>query len=211
MDKEVRKIAVTMTMTEGTIELARSTDVDAIIAHHPIADATNSGGVELSNYLQLYDLAAFELHEAFHGLHPGIPYLHGHRVHHVEIAFGNIHGNILFVGQAFDDVNTLGDMLNRLQQYMGLDQGMIGRFLTMGLATLLVATCRTVQDLDAPPDLGDGLDVGTPAMVGLRLAPLHALRAAHVDGSFPNTTSVLILKDGKLVFERYSARAGPTS
>ncbi len=63
-----------MTMTEGSIELAGATGVDAIVAHHPIAEAANSGGVILKNYLDLYNVAAFELHEAFHGLHPGIPF-----------------------------------------------------------------------------------------------------------------------------------------
>ncbi|WP_186304272.1 Nif3-like dinuclear metal center hexameric protein, partial [Staphylococcus epidermidis] len=80
-NREVKKIAVTMTMTEGSIELAGATGVDAIVAHHPIAEAANSGGVTLKNYLDLYNISAFELHEAFHGLHPGIPFLHGHEVY----------------------------------------------------------------------------------------------------------------------------------
>ena len=42
-----------------------------------IADACNSGGVLLKDYLNLYDIAVFELHEALHGLHPGIPWIHG--------------------------------------------------------------------------------------------------------------------------------------
>ncbi|GAB7387782.1 hypothetical protein BSNK01_16190 [Bacillaceae bacterium] len=121
-NKPVKKIAVTMTMTEGSIELAGATGVDAIIAHHPIAEAANSGGVPLKNYLDLYDVAALELHEAFHGLHPGISYLHGHRVKRTEIAYGGVHGNILFVGQAFDEVKTLRDILHRLDGFMGLQQ-----------------------------------------------------------------------------------------
>ncbi|WP_408010080.1 Nif3-like dinuclear metal center hexameric protein [Pseudalkalibacillus sp. A8] len=118
-EKEVKKLAVTMTMTEGSIELAGATGVDAIIAHHPIAEAANSGGVTLKNYLDLYDLSAFELHEAFHGLHPGISFLHGHQVYRTEIAYGGVHGNILFVGQAVEGVKTLGDMLTRLNMFMG--------------------------------------------------------------------------------------------
>ena len=38
-NKEVRKVAVCMTMSELSIELAGATGVDAIVAHHPIADA----------------------------------------------------------------------------------------------------------------------------------------------------------------------------
>ena len=44
-EMEVKKIAVCMTMTESVIELAAATGVNAIVAHHPIADASNSGGV----------------------------------------------------------------------------------------------------------------------------------------------------------------------
>ena len=44
-EMEVKKIAVGMTMTESAIELAAATGVDAIVVHHPIADAANSGGV----------------------------------------------------------------------------------------------------------------------------------------------------------------------
>ncbi|WP_221563033.1 Nif3-like dinuclear metal center hexameric protein [Alkalihalobacillus sp. TS-13] len=119
LEKEVKKLAVTMTMTEGSIELAGATGVDTIVAHHPIAEAANSGGVTLKNYLDLYDLTAFELHEAFHGLHPGISYLHGHQVYRTEISYGGIHGNILFMGQVIEEVKTLGDILTRLNTFMG--------------------------------------------------------------------------------------------
>ena len=69
-DKGIKKIAVIMTMTESAIELAGATGVDAVVCHHPIADAANCGGVLLKTYLGLYSIAALELHEAFHGLHP---------------------------------------------------------------------------------------------------------------------------------------------
>ncbi|SFE87676.1 Nif3-like dinuclear metal center hexameric protein [Alteribacillus iranensis] len=120
LDTPIKKIAVTMTMTENSIELAGATDVDAIIAHHPIAEGANSGGVILKNYLDLYNVTAFELHEAFHGLHPGISYLHGHEVYRKEISYGNLEGNVLFVGSTLPEVNTLGDVLDRLDKLMGL-------------------------------------------------------------------------------------------
>ncbi|KKB36631.1 Nif3-like dinuclear metal center hexameric protein [Bacillus thermotolerans] len=122
LNKSVKKIAVTMTMTEGSIELAGATGVDAIIAHHPIAEAANSGGVTLKNYLDLYNVAAFELHEAFHGLHPGISFLHGHEAYKADISYGGVHGNVLFVGKTLPGVQTLGDMLSRLNDFMGLQQ-----------------------------------------------------------------------------------------
>ena len=122
LEKPVRKLAVLMTMTESAIELATATGVDALVAHHPIADAANSGGVTLKNYLGLYGINAFELHEAFHGLHPGIAYLHGHQVFRVEIAYGGIPGNIMNVGKALPEVKTLRDILKRLDIFMGLEQ-----------------------------------------------------------------------------------------
>lgn len=115
----VKRLAVAMTMSEQDIELAQGMGVDAIIAHHPLADAASSGGVTLHNYLDLYGIAAFELHEAFHGLHPGIPALHGHKVHHVDTHFGGLEGNVLYVGSTLPEVKTLGDILLRLSRYMG--------------------------------------------------------------------------------------------
>jgi len=118
----IKKLAVIMTLTESNIELAGALGVDAIVAHHPIADAANSGGVTLKNYLNLYKISIFEVHEAFHGLHPGIPYLHGHRVFRTEIAYGGIPGNIMFVGKTLEGINTLGDILNRIQNFMEFSQ-----------------------------------------------------------------------------------------
>lgn len=120
LEAPVKKIAVTMTLTECNIELAAATGVDAIIAHHPIADAANSGGVNLRGYLDLYGLSVFELHEAFHGLHPGIAYIHGHHSFHVDIAYGNIPGNIMYVGKALEEVQTIGDILDRINDFMGM-------------------------------------------------------------------------------------------
>lgn len=120
--RQVRKLAVAMTLSEQDIELAAATGVDAIVAHHPIADGASSGGVTLRNYLDLYNIAVLELHEAFHGLHPGIPYLHGHRVHHADIHFGGKEGNVLYAGRTLPEIEVLGDMLDRLDDFMGLEK-----------------------------------------------------------------------------------------
>lgn len=121
LDQKIKKIAVCMTMTELSIELAGATGVDVIIAHHPIADAASCGGVTLKGYLDLYGISAIECHEAFHGLHPGIAYLHGHKVIKSDISYAGIHGNVMFVGESFPEVETLGDVLERLDLHMGLD------------------------------------------------------------------------------------------
>lgn len=120
--KSIKKIAVCMTMTELVIELAGATGIDAIVAHHPIADAASCGGVTLKNYFDLYNIAGLECHEAFHGLHPGIAYLHGHRIIKADISYGGIHGNVMFIGEALEEVNTLGDILDRLDNFMAMDQ-----------------------------------------------------------------------------------------
>lgn len=121
-DRPIKKIAVAMTLSEQDIELAAATGVDAIIAHHPIADGASSGGVTLKHYLDLYGVAVLELHEAFHGLHPGIPYLHGHEVYYKSIEYGGKEGNVLFAGKALPGVSNLKDILDRLDFFMGLEQ-----------------------------------------------------------------------------------------
>lgn len=118
--KEVKKIAVMMTLTESQIELAGAIGIDAIVAHHPVADAANSGGVTLKSYLSLYGIAVFEVHEAFHGLHPGLSWLHGHKAFRAEIAYGGIPGNIMFVGKALPEVKTIGEMVTRVTNLMGM-------------------------------------------------------------------------------------------
>ena len=116
----VRRAAVLMTLTESAIELAAATGVGCLVAHHPIADGANSGGVTLKNYLDLYGLQALELHEAFHGLHPGISWLHGHQALEVNLCVGGVHGNILYYGQTLPEVRTLGELLARLESLMDL-------------------------------------------------------------------------------------------
>ena len=126
-EMEVRKIAVCMTMTESVIELAAATGVNAIVAHHPIADAANSGGVLIKYYLGIYGLACFELHEAFHGTHPGIPWLHGHRPCFASVCYDGIPGNIVYVGDVIPEIQTVGDMIRRLDTLMNtqMDEEML--------------------------------------------------------------------------------------
>jgi len=118
-NRDVEQLGVCMTMSESDIELAGALGLDVLIAHHPIADAANSGGVPLRGYLDLYGISAFELHEAFHGLHPGIAYLHGHEAFRVEVRYGGVPGNIVFVGKTFPEVKVLQDILDRLSKHMG--------------------------------------------------------------------------------------------
>jgi CubicO group peptidase (beta-lactamase class C family) len=77
--------------------------------------------------------------------------------------------------------------------------------------TLLLAlsSARAAPDLAAPPDLGDGLAVSSPAAAGLDPAPLAGIAAAVAGADFPKTTSVLALHRGKLVYEGYFGGKGP--
>ena len=120
-EMEVSKIAVMMTLSESAIELAAATGVNVIVAHHPIADSANSGGVLIKFYAGLYNIALFELHEAFHGLHPGLAFLHGHKPSFVSVAYGDIPGNIVFVGDTLPDVTTVGEMVDRLNKFMDVE------------------------------------------------------------------------------------------
>jgi hypothetical protein len=121
-DKPVASMGIGMTLTESMIELAGALGLDAILVHHPVADAASSGGVPLKPYLDLYGLALFELHEAFHGLHPGIAFLHGHRVLGVDHCFAGIPGNIVLRGKSLPEVRTAGDILKRLDTFMDVER-----------------------------------------------------------------------------------------
>lgn len=56
---------------------------------------------------------------------------------------------------------------------------------------------------ETPARRGDGWQTAAPAAVGLDAAPLRAMAAAVADGSFPHVHAILIVRDGRLAFERY--------
>ena len=60
----------------------------------------------------------------------------------------------------------------------------------------------------APAELDDGLLVADPADVSLFRVPLETLTPAVVAAEFPDTTSVLVFKGDRLVFERYFGAGG---
>lgn len=177
LEATVKKIAVTMTLTECNIELAGATGVDAIIAHHPIVEAANSGGVAMRGYLDLYGLSVFELHEALHGLHPGIAYIHGHKAFRVDIAYGGIPGNILYVGKALKEVPTIGAILDRLNEFMGMREEQ-----KMLLSEKSLRNCRDIFETNVAT--GGKLLVGTrESKVGtiLHIFPHTGFTAQHLE------------------------------
>lgn len=117
LDDEVRKIGVVMTITEVVMELAGGIGINVIVAHHPFADAANFGGVLMRDYCNIYGINVIEAHEAFHGRHPGISFLHGYRLERVDLNYGGIPGNVIFFGEAFPEIKKLSDIISRLEEF----------------------------------------------------------------------------------------------
>src|SRR5262249_49159037 len=86
-----------------------------------------------------------------------------------------------------------------------------GMFLAPAVSGLFaaLAAATSAADLPSPPDIKDGLTVAAPGTSGLDVAPLAALKDAVAKGDYPKTTSVLIVRDGKLVYEEYFGDGSP--
>lgn len=78
----------------------------------------------------------------------------------------------------------------------------------LAAAAVVCALGGPLRAQGAPPLLSDGLQVAAPSAAGLRPAILATLTQSLIDKAFPNTTSVLVLRNDKLVFERYFRRGG---
>jgi CubicO group peptidase (beta-lactamase class C family) len=70
------------------------------------------------------------------------------------------------------------------------------------LATL-PAACGPAPTSTIPPQTGDGWQTAAPAEVGLDATKLEEAAARIRDGTYQNVHSLLVVKDGKLVFEEY--------
>ncbi|HEY0504508.1 MAG TPA: serine hydrolase [Lysobacter sp.] len=76
------------------------------------------------------------------------------------------------------------------------------------LACLLMFALAGAAHAAAPPRLDDGWTVADAAAAGWNAATLAAMDAAIAGGQAPDTTSVLIVRDGRLVYERYFNAGG---
>jgi CubicO group peptidase (beta-lactamase class C family) len=81
---------------------------------------------------------------------------------------------------------------------------MPGRFFAPVAFTLFAGIAGAAP----PANINDGLLVATPADVSLQRAPFESLTQAAIDERYPDTTSVLVFKDDRLVFEKYFAGGG---
>lgn len=189
--KPVNRIGVGMTLTESMIEMASALELDVVVVHHPVADAASSGGVPFADYLPLYGLAIIEMHEAFHGLHPGMTLLHGHRKLSTDIAFCGLLGNVLHKGIALEEVRTAGDLLNRLAEWMGEERGrdlLEAERAILGEATLQEATLANPGKL-----LAGSLD--SPVKHVLHFFPHTGFSIEHLEQAlmlYPETDTIIV-------------------
>ncbi|MBN6150629.1 serine hydrolase [Xanthomonas sp. AmX2] len=75
--------------------------------------------------------------------------------------------------------------------------------LLLAVLVLVVAPLRAAPAVPTPPALDDGWPVADAAAAGWNLPLLAAMEQAIADGQAPDTRSVLIARDGALVYERY--------
>lgn len=80
---------------------------------------------------------------------------------------------------------------------------MLHRLLLLLSLNLLAAPAFASDTATTPPPLADGWKVVAAADRGWNLAHLNAMETALANGAAPATTSVLVARDGELVYERY--------
>jgi CubicO group peptidase (beta-lactamase class C family) len=76
------------------------------------------------------------------------------------------------------------------------------------IALSAVLSVAGIARAEPPPALDDGWSVADPAREGFDAATLAAMEAAIAGDAAPDTTSVLIARDGRLVYERYFGKGG---
>lgn len=183
LEAKVHKLGVVMTLNEAVVELAHSLGINVLVVHHPIAEAASTGGVTFVHYLSLYDLHVLELHEAFHGLHPGIPFLHGHEVIEVIPHFARQHGRVVFIGKALPSITKVEDVFARLNYFMG--------------HTMDQAVLNYEQELRGQFDLWESGLANAPVLLSGQMS--HKM--GHVIHFFPHTGfSTLDLKECLLMY-----------
>ncbi len=77
----------------------------------------------------------------------------------------------------------------------------LGLLLCIVLLVALAAACGPAPGI--PPQTGDGWQTADPVSVGLDAKKLNQAAARIRDGTYQNVHSLLVVKDGKLVFEEY--------
>ncbi|MFQ6309056.1 hypothetical protein [Lysobacter capsici] len=83
--------------------------------------------------------------------------------------------------------------------------------LTLPLLALLAAAPGLAGAYQPPQAHDDGWAVADAAAQGWQVERFGELEAAIAKGTFADVTSIVVAKDGKLVYEPTSTRAAPTS
>jgi CubicO group peptidase (beta-lactamase class C family) len=76
-------------------------------------------------------------------------------------------------------------------------------WLPLWFCVVLLAACGLAPASARPLQTGDGWQTASPASVGLDARQLDRAAARIRNGTYPNVHSLLIVKDGQLVFEEY--------
>ena len=75
---------------------------------------------------------------------------------------------------------------------------------------ILFIFCNSVF-AQKPQEMNDGLEVGDLTGAGLSQAAFSRLDSAILNGTFKNITSILVARNGKLVYEKYYNGASDTT
>lgn len=117
-------------------------------------------------------------------------------------------GKDLFLNPAKQNIQFLRDKSNELTAYIS-DKDTF-RLLSKKVffpETMWYPRLKTAKDFNykyqQPQDINDGLKTGSAESSGLDTSLLAEMMHKIINGTYPNVHSVLILKDGKLVFEEY--------
>ena len=117
-------------------------------------------------------------------------------------------GKDLFLNPQKQNIQFIRDKSNKLRAYIS-DKDTF-RLLSRKVffpETLWYPRLRTAKDFiykyQQPKDLNDGLKTGSVENSGLDTTLLAEMMQKIINGTYPNVHSVLIIKDGKLVFEEY--------
>lgn len=90
-----------------------------------------------------------------------------------------------------------------IYQIATLTLALIGPTCLVGASVESSVSVNAISDYVTPPDIGDGWDTAHVSEVGLNMEIIDRMIDRIRDGTYPNIHSVLIVKDGKLVFEDY--------
>jgi CubicO group peptidase (beta-lactamase class C family) len=114
-------------------------------------------------------------------------------------------GKDLFQNMTKDNVKFLRDKSNKVTSYSVANDtfNLISNKVSFPKEMWFARIGNTSYSYKQPPKLNDGLQTGGLEKTGIDKALLTEMTKKIIDGTYPNVHSVLIIKDGKLVFEEY--------